>query len=258
MIWNILIIFIAGWGAGMVTGMVGASAVVIITPLLTTFLGYTPYAAIGISLATDVVASSASSFTYFKNNNLRLKEGVYLGIASVTAAIVGSWLSKRIPAPFLGGSTGVIIIFMGLALIQKPLNERIKDFQEKFDLSFWKDKKIASALFFGGLIGLMTGFFGAGGGMMILLVLTFIYGFSVHAAVGTSVLIMTFNALSGGISHFFVAQHLPLFEILISGIAGFIGAFMAARYANEISEEMLSDSVGIIFTLLGVISLMWG
>jgi len=102
----------------------------------------------------------------------------------------------------------------------------------------------------------MTGFFGAGGGMMILMVLTFIYGFSVHAAVGTSVLIMTFNALFGATSHFLVDQHIPFMEITFSGLGGLIGAVMAAIYANTISERKLSKTVGVVFIILGIISVV--
>ncbi|GAB6137526.1 sulfite exporter TauE/SafE family protein [Halanaerobaculum tunisiense] len=253
---EILIILLAGWGAGIVTGLVGASAVVIVAPVLITFLGYTPYVAIGISLATDVVASSISAYTFQKHGNLKLKEGFYLAMASVTAAMIGSWLSNYMSPSILGGSTGFVILFMGISFLRKPLDERLKDFQDKFDLSFWKKRKTFSAVIFGGVIGLMTGFFGAGGGMMILMVLTFIYGFSIHVAVGTSVLIMTFNALLGSISHFIVNQHIPYFEVLVSGFGGLIGAVMAAVYANTISEKNLSKIVGGIFVILGIISVI--
>ena len=253
---NILIILTAGWGAGIVTGLVSASAVVIVAPILITILGYPPYTAIGISLATDIIASSVSAYTYHKNGNLKLKEGMYLAISSVTAAIIGSWLSSYLSADLLGGSTGFVILFMGISFLRKSLDQRLKEFQNKFDLSFWKNKKIFSAIFFGGIIGMMTGFFGAGGGMMILMILTFIYGFSVHTAVGTSVLIMAFNATLGAASHFIVEQNIPLMEVGISSLGGLIGAVMAAVYANDISEQKLSKSVGIIFVILGIISVM--
>ena len=246
----------AGLGAGIVTGFVGASAVVIVAPVLITFLGYEPYTAIGISLATDIVASAVSAYTFQRHDNLELREGLYLALASVTAAVIGSWISHYISATILGGSTGIVILLMGISFLRKPLDQRLQDFQDKFDLSFWQERKKLSALVFGGGIGLMTGFFGAGGGMMILMVLTFIYGFSVHTAVGTSVLIMTFNALLGAGSHFFVAQHIPYSEVLISGLGGLIGAILAANYANLISEKRLSKVIGGVFIILGLVSVI--
>jgi hypothetical protein len=64
MLIEILVILLAGWGAGVVTGLIGASAVAVVTSSLVTFLGYSPYEAIGVSLATDVVASLTAAYTY--------------------------------------------------------------------------------------------------------------------------------------------------------------------------------------------------
>ena len=52
------------------------------------------------------------------------------------------------------------------------------------------------------LIGFICGFIGAGGGMMMLLILTSVLGYELKTAVGTSVFIMTFTALTGAVSHF--------------------------------------------------------
>jgi len=256
MLYYIFIMFLAGWGAGIVTGLVGASAVVIVTPVLITFLGYNPYTAIGISLATDVVASSVSAYTYNKNGNIRLKEGIHLSIFTVTAAIIGSYISNFISATALGGSTGIVILFMGISLIRTPLNERLESFQEKRDLSYWKDRKIFSTIFFGTFICLMTGVFGAGGGMMILMVLTFVFAYPIHIAVGTSVLVMAFSALSGSLSHFIIEQHYPIQELFICSTGAFVGALMAANYANLASEKKLSKIIGVVFVILGLVSFL--
>ncbi len=252
---ELLVIILAGWGAGVVTGLVGASAVVIVTPVLVTFLGYDPYTAIGISLATDVIASSVSAYTYNKHGNLDLKNGMYMTITTVIAALIGSWISSYMSDSLLGGSTNIVILFMGISFIRKPLNQRLEEFKNKFDLSFWRERKVLSSIVFGTFIGLMCGIVGAGGGLMILIVLTFILGYTVHMAIGTSVLIMTFTALSGAIGHFVVESSIPYLEIVISCIGGLIGAVMAANYANVASEEKLSKAVGISFVLLGLISL---
>ena len=251
---ELLVILLGGWGAGIVTGLVGASAVVIVTPMLVTFLGYNPYTAIGISLATDVIASSISAYTYKQHGNIDLKNGLYMTASTVTAALLGSWFSSHISASALGGSTGILILLMGISFLREPLNERIEKFKGKYDLSFWQERKVLSSILFGTLIGLMCGFFGAGGGMMILMILTFILGYPVHIAVGTSVLIMTFTAFSGAVGHFMIESSVPYLEVFISCIGGFIGAVMAANFANLASEEKLSKAIGATFIFLGLIS----
>ena len=97
----------------------------------------------------------------------------------------------------------------------------------------------------------MTGIFGAGGGVMILIILTFVLEYEVHTAVGTSVLIMIFTALSGGMSHFIVESSVPFVTLGASGLGGIAGAFLAARYANLVSQRRLSKVIGLTFIGLG-------
>lgn len=63
---ELIIVILAGIGAGVITGLVGGSAALVITPVLVTFLGIPTYVAITIALATDVFASSVSVFAYAK------------------------------------------------------------------------------------------------------------------------------------------------------------------------------------------------
>ena len=73
-LWLILLVcFLAGAGAGLGTGFAGMSAAAVIGPILVTFLHIPAYSAVGIGLASDVLASAVSAWTYHKNKNLVLK-----------------------------------------------------------------------------------------------------------------------------------------------------------------------------------------
>ena len=71
-----IVCFIAGAGAGIGTGFAGMSAAAAISPMLIAFLGMPAYEAVGIALASDVLASGVSSITYGKNKNLDVKMGL--------------------------------------------------------------------------------------------------------------------------------------------------------------------------------------
>ena len=73
-IFAIIICFIAGMGAGLGTGFAGLSAAAVISPMLITFLDFNAYVAIGIALASDVLASAVSSYTYGKSKNIDIKK----------------------------------------------------------------------------------------------------------------------------------------------------------------------------------------
>jgi hypothetical protein len=257
MLFEIMMILLAGWGAGVVTGLIGASAVVVVAPILVTFLNYGAYEAIGISLATDVVASLTAAHTYSRYGNIDLKSGIQMAISAIIGALVGSWASSYIPPATLGRSTGIVILVMGVSFIRKPITLRVKEFEEnsdflRFVISFFKKRRYMSSIFFGLLIGLICGIVGAGGGVMILLILMLILGYPIHAAIGTSVLIMTFTALSGAIGHALYG-HLLLYAALAGCIGGAIGAKSAATFANLASEEKLGKAVGVTFLILGII-----
>ena len=88
---------LAGLGAGLGTGFAGMSAAAVITPMLVTFLGIEPYTAVGIALASDVLASAVSAYTYGKNKNLDIKNGLVMMITVLIFTVVGSFVSSIMP-----------------------------------------------------------------------------------------------------------------------------------------------------------------
>ena len=72
---------IAGIGAGLGTGFAGMSAAAVITPMLVTFLDIPVYQAVGIALASDVLASAVSAYTYKENGNLDIRNGLIMMIS---------------------------------------------------------------------------------------------------------------------------------------------------------------------------------
>ena len=100
---KILVCIIAGLGAGFGTGLAGLSAAAVISPMLITFLGVDAYEAIGIALASDVLASAISAFTYGKNKNLDIKNGLFMLVSVLIFTILGSYLSSLLPSATMGG-----------------------------------------------------------------------------------------------------------------------------------------------------------
>ena len=121
MLFKILICFLAGAGAGIGTGFAGMSAAAVIGPLLTTFLNIEPYQAIGIGLASDVLASAGSAYTYYKNGNLDIKNSIPLLISVLLMTVCGSYVASFLPASAMSGSMQFMMIILGLRFILKPV-----------------------------------------------------------------------------------------------------------------------------------------
>lgn len=250
-IWIALTVtFFAGMGAGLGTGFAGMSAAAVITPMLVTFLGIEPYTAVGIALASDVLASAVSAYTYKRNKNLDVKNGLLMMAMVLIFTVVGSYVSSIVPAKAMGGFSTFMTLILGVKFILKPV---MTTKQEMETVS--KKRRVMGSALCGMLIGFICGFVGAGGGMMMLLILTSVLGYELKTAVGTSVFIMTFTALTGAVSHFSLGGAPDIFIMLLCIVFTFIWARIAALFANKAKPETLNRAVGIVLVALGIVIL---
>ena len=106
------------------------------------------------------------------------------------------------------------------------------------------------------MVGFICGFVGAGGGMMMLLLLTSILGYELKTAVGTSVFIMTFTALTGAGSHFVIGGMPEMLPLVLCVIFTLLWARIAALFANKASAITLNRATGVVLTVLGTAILL--
>ena len=251
MLFEFLICFIAGIGAGLGTGFAGMSAAAVISPMLITFLDVPAYQAVGIALASDVLASGVSAYTYHKNKNLDIKNGLVMMFTVLIFTFVGSMLASLLPSATMGTFSMVMTLLLGIKFIVKPVmttKEKMQEVSAK--------KRIAQSIICGIIIGLICGFVGAGGGMMMLLILTTVLGYELKTAVGTSVFIMAFTALMGAVSHFVIGG-IPDISILVYCVLStLLWARIAAKFANKAEPKTLNRATGAVLTILGIIMIM--
>lgn len=247
---TLLVCFFAGMGAGLGTGFAGMSAAAVITPMLVTFLGMPAYSAVGIALASDVLASAVSAWTYHKNKNLDIKNGLVMMASVLVFTMVGSWVSSMVPNSAMGGFSTFMTLLLGIKFIVKP----VMTTKESMEAVSPK-KRIMQSILCGMLIGFICGFVGAGGGMMMLLILTSVLGYELKTAVGTSVFIMTFTALTGAMSHFAIDGAPDWTVLILCVIFTFVWARIAAKFANKASAATLNRATGVVLVVLGVVIL---
>lgn len=244
---NIIVYIIAGLGAGIGTGLAGLSAAAVISPMLIAFCGFDAYQAVGIALASDVLASAASAYTYGKNKNLDIKNGLIMLAAVLCFTLIGSWAASLVPNSTMGGFSMFMTFFLGLKFIFKP----VMTTKEKRE-GMTTRRKVVSSILCGILIGFICGFVGAGGGMMMLLVLTSVLGYELKTAVGTSVFIMAFTAFTGAVSHFVIDGSFPDVTALVFCVVFTLaGARVSALFANKSTPEKLNRITGVVLAALG-------
>ena len=248
LLFTIIVTFFAGMGAGLGTGFAGMSAAAVISPILIPFLGIDPYMAVGIALSSDVLASAVSAYTYGKNKNLDIKNGLIMMVTVLIFTVVGSYISSLVPSATMGNFSVFMTFLLGIKFIVRPVmttKEAMQGVSAK--------KRAMQSVICGIIIGFICGFIGAGGGMMMLLILTSVLGYELKTAVGTSVFIMTFTAFTGAVSHFAIGGLPDPAVWILCIIFTLIWARIAAVLANKATPKTLNRATGVILVVLGVV-----
>ena len=247
---TIAVTFFAGMGAGLGTGFAGLSAAAVISPMLITFLGMDPYMAVGIALSSDVLASAVSAYTYGKNKNLDIRNGLIMMVSVLAFTVVGSFIASLVPSATMGNFSVFMTFLLGVKFILRPVMTT-----KETMLSVSAGKRALQSVLCGVAIGFVCGFVGAGGGMMMLLILTSVLGYELKTAVGTSVFIMAFTALTGAVSHFAIggAPDWTVWGLCV--VFTLLWARIAAVLANKATPKTLNRVTGIVLVVLGVVVL---
>ena len=249
---TVLVTFFAGMGAGLGTGFAGLSAAAVISPMLITFLNMDPYMAVGIALSSDVLASAVSAYTYHKNKNLDIKNGLIMMVSVLAFTVVGSYVASLVPAATMGGFSVFMTFLLGIKFILRP----VMTTKEAMAAVSAKKRAVQSVVC-GIVIGFICGFVGAGGGMMMLLILTSVMGYELKTAVGTSVFIMTFTALTGSVSHFAIGGMPDVLTWVLCIVFTLVWAQVAAVFANKAKPKTLNRATGIVLVVLGAVIMLF-
>ena len=249
---TVVVTFFAGMGAGLGTGFAGMSAAAVISPMLITFLHMDPYMAVGIALSSDVLASAVSAYTYGKNKNLDIKNGLIMMVSVPIFTVVGSYISSLVPSTTMGNFSVFMTFLLGIKFIVKPVMTTKEAMQ-----GVAAGKRALQSVICGIAIGFICGFIGAGGGMMMLLILTSVLGYELKTAVGTSVFIMAFTAFTGAASHFAIGGMPDITVFVLCVIFTLVWARIAAVIANKAAPKTLNRMTGVILVMLGIVVMLF-
>ena len=208
--------------------------------------------AVGIALSSDVLASAVSAYTYGKNKNLDIKNGLIMMVSILVFTVVGSYISSLVPSTTMGNFSVFMTFLLGIKFIVKPVMTTKEAMQ-----GVAAGKRALQSVICGIAIGFICGFIGAGGGMMMLLILTSVLGYELKTAVGTSVFIMAFTAFTGAASHFAIGGMPDITVFVLCVIFTLVWARIAAVIANKAAPKTLNRMTGVILVILGIVVMLF-
>ena len=176
--------------------------------------------------------------------------GLVMMITVLIFTVVGSFVSSLVPSVAMGNFSVFMTLLLGIKFIVRPVmttKEAMQGVSAK--------KRAVQSIVCGLLIGFICGFVGAGGGMMMLLILTSVLGYELKTAVGTSVFIMAFTAFTGSISHFAIGGAPDWTVLILCMVFTLLWARIAAVFANKATPKTLNRATGVILVVLGIVVL---
>ena len=228
-----------GFAAGILGSMIGLGGGVIVVPVLT-FLGFSPTAAASNSLFAALSNAIASTISYSKQKRIEYSIGWKLGLLSIPGTILGAIISTD-AAPH------IFKILFGLVLVASAvyifLRGRIKSGDTK--LSPLMIVFAVGASFFAGII---SSFFGIGGGIIFVPLMVVGMGMAMKRAAPTSQMILLFASLSGVITHSLLG-HPDFLQAGFLAIGSFIGGLVGARLSIQIKERNLQILVSVVLLI---------
>jgi len=208
------------------------------------------HTAVGTSLFVDMITPLFVAYSYYKRGNVNLKAGLWLAVGAILGAQAGALVANEALSSDLMSKGFVFFMFlMAISMWIKSTRPTREVSDSKLAILNWKNRLITLGI--GIILGVISGLFGAGGGLMFLLVLMIVLKFPTHMAIGTSSLIMALTAASGTLGYA-LQENVDFSTGAILTVAAVIGGLLSARLANRVSEKTLNRLVGGVFACLGV------
>lgn len=230
---------------GVLLGLIGGGGSVLTIPILVYIIGEDVHQATITSLVIVGVTAIVGTISHARAGRVVTSTAVYVGLSGVGGTFVGAFLNKQVSGPLILFLFG----FVMLATAAKMATPRrpVDDASEKNP-----SRSTIWTLTVGVVIGVMTGFFGVGGGFLIVPALVLLLGFSMPVAVGTSLAIIAINSLAA------LAAHSGSIDIdaFITGmfiIGGLAGSILGGTLVHRVNEALLTRGFALLVAILGIV-----
>lgn len=237
-----------GFIVGLLATMIGGNGAFFFPPILILCFQVSPRVAIATSLAAAIPIGLIGSFEHHRRTNINWPVGLVFGLAGFTGALSGAFISGLMDPATLVRSFGVYAILLGILTMRVPKTQLDDQIKPPRTLSCLSRGQIPVIICFGLISGLVAGLFGTSGTAPVLAGL-FILRFPIKLVIGTSVMIVFINALSGFGGHLFLGEiDLELIGMLGSGAA--VGAFLGPRLLSHMRPERKENGLRYVFAVL--------
>ncbi|MEZ4489950.1 MAG: sulfite exporter TauE/SafE family protein [Cyanobacteriota/Melainabacteria group bacterium] len=234
-----------GLATGIFSGAFGIGGGIVCTPLLRLCLGVSPHMAIGTTMALIIPTSLSGALNYTRKGLVDKKVSTAMMIPAVVGVLLGAALTKVVHGKMLMLSFALLVVVSGIDLTF-GIGKKIMDMREaaigeaeSVSEAESSDRSLRTKILVGLMSGCLAGFFGVGGGFILVPCLLYFFKMPIKAAFGTSVVIATVS----------VPDHNPLCSVMniplmLTMMGGVVGADLFSAVRWRFSDSWLRKGFG--------------
>jgi uncharacterized membrane protein YfcA len=240
-----------GFGSliGFFLGALGAGGSILTVPILVYAMGVPVQAATGTSLAIVGLNAATGALDHLRRGRSLLRTGVAFGVSGVLGAVVGVWLNHLLRGEVIMLLLSLLMVAAAVSMLRRrPGGAWTVSFDEGYTAAGWL------RLAFVGLgVGFLTGFFGVGGGFLIVPALVLVLGLPMHLAVGTSLVAISLNALWGLLGNLRLGT-LDWTLTILFALGGVVGVLTGGKLAGRLPDRQLRAGFALLVVGLAMYS----
>lgn len=263
----VIVAIAVGLLVGISMGALGGGGSILTVPALVFLLGMDTRAATTGSLIIVGVTAVFGVLAHRRDGHVRVLQGVVFGAIGVAGAVAGTHLSLVVPPDVLLAGFSVLLLTVAALMLTRrrvsagtggadgaqtdrvPLDVPIISFSPRFSCACARAAKVIVAAL---AVGLMTGFFGVGGGFLVVPALVLVLDFPMPAAVGTSLLIIAINSATSLVARAGTGVDIDWTIIGTFTAAAVIGSLLGARIATWARPETLRIAFAVLITVVAL------
>lgn len=248
----------AGVCIGLSLGALGGGGSILAVPILVYLLGQSPVAATTGSLLIVGISAATGAVTAWRAGNVHLGRGASFGLIGVAGAAAGGHLSTRVNPDLLLALFSVLMLVVAAVMITRQLRRRGPEHRQDpaprvddpiitvsptFACNCPAAAKVAVTAI---VVGLMTGFFGVGGGFLVVPALVLALGLPMPFAVGTSLVVIAINSAAAFASRLGSGIRLDWAPVVVLTAAAIAGSLAGARVADRVDPRKLNVAFSVL------------
>jgi uncharacterized membrane protein YfcA len=241
-----------GFGAliGLSLGALGAGGSILTVPVLVYVMGVPVQSAAATSLAIVGLNAAAGALEHLRRGRSLPRTGIAFGLSGLLGALAGAWLNHLVRAEVVLVLFALLMLGAAWSLVRRRVSADPLTFSEHYSTTDWVR---LGAL--GMAVGLLTGFFGVGGGFLIVPALVVVLGLPMRLAIGTSLLAIALNALWGVLGYLRFGD-LDWGLTALFALAGLVGVMAGGKLAGRLPERALRSGFASVIVTTAVYTLV--